>query len=227
MRSRDARPGSGLLPHIDIPQEFSSLLEAAGKQWAASNQRPRISSDMKKHWDSLVDAWAASQLPLVIRKSGELRGATVLHCTGRKLIIADNSPAQWAFSWAYAGHSYSLAQIEDMIQKDEVPFAFATKAAEKAHMAFKRTLLPSDCVNRRGWKLCHIKEVGLRTKTKLEDISIEILTEHFQNLLKPSNQFLIQLKLAGLGEVKEIIEAVKTFEDKQQLFSAASTPVQA
>jgi len=197
------------LPISHIPDELSQALREVGKHWAESDLRPRLDHQTKEHWDKLVNDWAESDLPLAIRKSGGIRGELIFHSSGRKLVLADNSPAHWAFSRAYGGSNYSLSEVEAFLGRDLIPFAYATTASEKNKMAFKCTLSVVDNVNKSGWKLCHSHPIGLKTKVRVEDISIELLKQHFCSLLMPSNHFLVPLTLGGIGEVTEIIDEVR------------------
>lgn len=200
------------LPLSERDTAISEKLHELGKSWAGSPFRPRISDITKAHWDHLLNEWAESDLPLVIRKSSAVRGAVVQHSSGREIIIADNSPAQWSFSQAFSGQCFSLLDIRTLLQKDAIPFTYATKTAEKGLMTYKRTLGVSDNINQRGWKLCHIVDIGLSTKETVATIPMARLVEHFKLLMAPSNHFLIPLAWGGLGEVPEIIEEVGAFE---------------
>lgn len=200
------------LPIADIPFELSHELREVGKLWAASKCRPRVQPDARQRWDELVDAWADSDLPIVVRKSSGVRGGTITHSGGRKIILADNSPAQWAFMRAFQGFSYSLDEIRNQLEDGKIPFAFATKRSEKSLMTYVGTLATADNLNKRGWKLCHIDGVGLRSATKLEDFSLDRLVTHFRLLLKPSNHFLVPLSWAGLGELPEVIDEIRKYE---------------
>jgi hypothetical protein len=200
------------LPISSVPAELSYSVREIGKQWAFSELRPRLPFETKQHWDSLIHAWLVSDLPLVIRKSGGARGEMIVHQSGRKIILADNSPAQWAFSRAYAGELYALDDIRRLLENDKIPFAFATKSAEKARMTFRCTLSVADCVNTCDWKLCHIQEVGLKTRISVTDLPIEILERHFSLFLNPVNLFLVPLKWSGFGEIPEVIEEIGKFE---------------
>lgn len=197
-----------------LPLGMSSLLTQLGELWALAPERPRVADSAKAAWNALIEAWIQSDLPIVIRKGGGIRGAELRHRSGRRLIVADNSPAQWAFTRAYEGEMHDVQSIRLLLQRDEIPFAFATKAAEKAKMTYKRTLSARDNVNKRGWKLCHIDDVGLSTKTPLEDIDLSELCAHFRRLLSPSNQFVVPLHWSGLGEVPEFIAAVRVADSR-------------
>lgn len=197
---------------LNGPAAISAGLRELGRAWAHAPERPRLSADVKKCWDELVDAWSKSDLPIVIRKSGGVRGMALLHNSGRELVVSDNSPAQWAFAHAYAGRTYAIADVRELLVKDAIPFTFATKTAEKPQMKYKCTLSPKDNVNKCGWKLCHIEEIGLSTRTPLAQIPLTDLVRHFTLLMSPSNHFVVPLHWAGLGEVDEFIREVKHYE---------------
>lgn len=155
-------------------------------------------------------------MPLAIRKSESSRGAVVLHQSGRELICADNSPAQWAFAQAFAGKSYTLSDVERILGRDELPFAFAIKGKEKSELTYRRSL-GSGGVNRRGWKLCHIDGVGLRSRIPLAEMAIESLKAHFVRLMSPGNHFLVPKIWGGLGEVPEFIAAIREYERHNEI----------
>ena len=207
------------LPDAVYPTDIFDQICAIGVAWAVSSTRPRILPGVKQHWDSLIDEWAESDFPLVIRKGTGTRGQQILHHEGRSIVIADNSPAQWAFMLAFQERLFSLGDIEDLIKRDEIPFAFATSAVDKEQMTYKRTVAPSENLNKLGWKLCHIDPVGLRSREPIEKIAIGTLKDQFRLLLKPSNMFLIPIEWSGLGELQEVIEQVRKVE---QLDSAGT-----
>ncbi|MGH9698121.1 MAG: hypothetical protein ACRD5R_04615 [Candidatus Acidiferrales bacterium] len=200
------------MPIAESSFELSPELRDVGRLWAASKYRPRVQANIRQRWDELIDTWADSDLPLVVRKSSGVRGGTITHSGGRTIILADNSPAQWAFMRAFQGFAYSLDEIEAQLENDKVPFAFATKRSEKLQMIYTGTLSAADNLNKRGWKLCHMDGVGLRSARKLEDFSLELLVNHFRRLLKPSNHFLVPLAWAGLGELPEVIDEIRKYE---------------
>jgi hypothetical protein len=210
-----------LLPSNTPLPELAEQIRELGRIWASSNLRRRVVPTIRKHWDSLIDAWADSDLPLAIRKSGGVRGEAITHRSGRKLVLADNSPAQWAFSRAYRQEAYSLSEIRDLLEADRIPFAYATKKAEKSRMTYKCTLSTIDNVNKHGWKLCHIDDVGLNTRTQLAELPIETLINHFRLILKPSNHFLVPLEWAGLGELPEVISEIRKYEELDAISTVA------
>jgi len=200
------------LPQCQSPTEISEKLSEIGRVWALSEHRPRLSQTTKAYWDALLDEWATSDMPLVIRMGGGIRGSVVKHSSGRQIVIADNSPAQWSFTQAFRGQHYSIVDIHTLLENDSIPFTFATKATEKSHMTYVCTLSSGDNVNKRGWKLCHIEDVGLKTKSAIEMLSLESLVIHFKFLMAPSNHFLIPLEWGGLGEVPEVIKEIAAVE---------------
>lgn len=200
------------LPNSQIPDQLSQAMREAGRQWAISELRPRLDAEIERDWDKLIGEWADSDLPLVIRKDEGMRGEMVSHKTGRRLVFADNSPAQWAFSRAYSSVKYSLPDIEFQFEFDVIPFAFATPKDHKGKMDYKCTLSSKDSVNEYGWKLCHYRAVGLNKKDKAADLPIELLQQHFCSFLMPSNHFLVPKLWGGFGELPEVIEEVRRVE---------------
>jgi hypothetical protein len=201
-----------VMPKCSLPESMSRSIRSLGRRWATAKERPRVSPSAKGHWDQLLDEWIHSELPLVVRKGGGIRGAVVVHETGRKIILADNSPAQWAFSRAFHGGRYSLKQIRGLLERDKIPFAMVIPAASRGRVAHFCTLGIDDNLNKRGWKLCHVKEVGFRSRTPLEVLPLADISEHFRKLLAPSNHFLVPLVWGGLGEVPEVIDEIRKAE---------------
>ncbi len=201
------------LPEAVQSEEISNKIRIIGQAWAESSFRPRILPKLKRHWDNLIDEWGESDLPLVVRKSSGVRGEEIIHPEGRQIIIADNSPAQWAFLKAFQRSLYTLSDIRHLIETDNIPFAFAAKASDRARMKFKRTLTTRESLGKWKWKLCHIKEVGLNSRRPIDEIPLDSIKDKFRLLLKPSNQFLIPIDWSGLGELPEVIEEVRLLED--------------
>lgn len=200
------------LPIAGASVGLSRELREIGRLWAESKDRPRVQPEIRRKWDELVDAWAGSDLPIVVRKSTGVRGGAITHSSGRSIVLADNSSAQWAFMRAFQGFSYSLGEVTRELEKGKIPFAFATKRSEKSQMKYKGTLSAADNLNKRGWKLCHIDGVGLRSAASLENFPLERLLTHFRLLIKPNNHFLVPLPWAGLGELPESIDEVRKHE---------------
>ncbi len=189
-----------------LPKEISDTIRELGRMWATSDLCPTISQETATSWSKLIEAWAAEPtLPLLIRKGSSIRGSEIIHRTGRILIPCDNSPAQWACYLALQGITPTLEEIKYGFKNDSIPISFAHKVREKELRKYHCTL-GKFSVNRLGWKLCHIKPIGLKSRTSLSDIEINKLLQAFNDLLNPENHFLIPIQWSGLGEVPEFIE---------------------
>lgn len=153
----------------------------------------------------MVDAWlGATDIPIIVRKSGGLRGSEIEHKTGRRIITSDNSPAQWACYLAMLDIVPKLNDIRDFLTRDRLPISFAVKKAERDAIRYRCTL-GKFSLNKYGWRLCHKEPVGLNTKNDISQIDIEILNKSFLYLMKPSNFFLLPMEWGGLGESPEFI----------------------
>ncbi len=87
------------LPTIErVPPEMSARLTELGRVWAEARERPRMPSEVKQSWDQLLSAWIDSDLPLVIRKSGGVRGAEIVHKTTSSS-FSGHSSSRWVTRW--------------------------------------------------------------------------------------------------------------------------------
>lgn len=195
---------------VELPPELRAPLRQFADAWAHSSARPRLVPEVARQWDELISRWSEDDnLPLYVRKFSNNRGSLLVHATGRALVPADNSPALWAYTLAYAGVRPNLAWVRAAVEEDRVPVAFALKTAERPGARFRRTLGQFSYLNQAGWKLAHIRGVGLNSSISLEITSLDVLKQHFRRFLSPSNMFLVPKAWAGLGELAEMIEAVQ------------------
>jgi len=193
----------------ELPDYIGGLLEEAAKKWYECDLRPRISNDSLKHWDGLVDEWIQDKsVPILVRKSNG-RGSKIKHKEGRTIILTDNTPANWSFSMAYQGYSPDLNEIKDLLTNDKIPIVFAISAEDKGKVVMKGNRRKDFDINQKGWKVCHIEEVGLRTRKKINDIPLAFLEEHFRRLISPSNMFLVPKTLSGLGELPQVVNVMR------------------
>jgi hypothetical protein len=153
-----------------------------------------------KAWDEMLDRWVASPLPLVLR-DGRRRGERAKCSTGREIVFADNSPANWVFALALAGEAPDISGWTSETLGTHLPLTFVTKGE-----AAKRDL------NRAGWKVCHIEPVSDRKRYKIESAPIEPLEAEFRRFLSPRNIFLIPKAISGAGEIPEVVQAVADFD---------------
>lgn len=191
----------------ELPKNISSLVHELGTIWAKSAICPRINENVKNAWLQLLLDWVEDKdLPLLIRKSSLVRGSELTHnSTNRKIIPTDNVPAQWVCNLALHGIIPTLSQIKNDFAIDAIPVSFAHKANETALRKY-HTTLGQYSINKNGWKLCHIKSVGLASRADLKDIEISKLEQAFIDLLNPSNYFLLPISWGGLGETREFID---------------------
>ena len=207
------KPAQSQLP--TLPYEVTESLTKAGKLWAISAKRPRIAPEVADHWDHLIDEWAEDPgMPLVIRRSGPARGTVSNHIeSGREIVWADNSPAQWAFDCALKGMKPTLENLRSQLDHHQIPFVFAASREKLARMKYQGVLAACGGGTARiGWKLCHVNDVSTGTRVSPEAESFDRLCEHFKRLMKPSNHFLVPKRWWGFGEIPEVVRAILEFD---------------
>jgi hypothetical protein len=210
------------MPLPDAPKPLSAnmvlLLKQFAIAWAKSPDRPRISQEIQAKWDRRIEEWIeADDIPLLVRKGSD-RGA-VHENSGRKFIVTDNSPAQWAFFLACDHEPPTLGDIRNSLCRAEdgssksqeiIPISFALS---KTHLIdpsrYKMVLSKKTDVNSKGWKLAHIDNVGLNQKKPISALSIDLLEDHFRKLMAPSNMFVIPKCWAGVAEAPEVLDVMK------------------
>lgn len=189
--------------------EFAKHLTDAGAILEKLTRQSQPKKEAVTHWHQLICAWAADEtMPLYIRKLNAkfVRGAEFKHKeTGRLIICTDNGPAHWSIAMAANENLLELNQIKMMIAADAIPIAFALGSREK-DSKYRFCKHEVDFPNKKGWKVSHIKEIGLGTRKPITELPIEDLKEHFINFLSPANMFLVPLQYGGLAEVAEVIE---------------------
>lgn len=190
-----------------LPSSISTLLRQLGQQWAKSDICPHISTETQVTWDSLLSVWQAdNSLPLLIRKSGLVRGSEITHSSGRRIVPTDNSPAQWVCSLAFSNIVPTVQQIHEYLRTDSTPMSFAHKKGENDQRRY-HCRLGKYSINKYGWQLCHVKNVGLNSRTPLENTSIENLKKAFTSLMSLTNCFVVPKVWGGMGDTAEFIEA--------------------
>jgi hypothetical protein len=202
------------IPHC--PNVFASPIERSlrdlGVSWARSSEgeRPRPSETATTAWACLLDEWLREpSLPLLVRKSGLSRGQGMRHASGRVLVPCDNSPAHWAFALALRGQCPSLAGIGTMSRLADVPVAMVFKQAERLARDHGCRLSKDHSLSQHGWKLAHIKSVGVRKRTSLVDLPETLLSEHFLAFLSPANMFVVPLPWSGLAETSAFLSGFR------------------
>jgi hypothetical protein len=191
-------------PHVNAMDELREPLAELGRRWAASPHRPRPSEDSLKRWDELLASWLSSDLPLILRDSRR-RGERLVCASGRGIIFADNTPANWIFHLALEGVVPDITSWRSETLASHVPLTFLTKGANA-----RRDL------NKAGWKVCHIAAVSDRKRYKIESAPFETLEAEFMRFLSPRNIFLIPKTISGAGELLEVVSAIAEFERKHE-----------
>ena len=205
----------------DLPKDIVSHLKSCGTLLADRMHFSPPNIERVRQWDKLIDEWADDEsLPLFVRYRGNsaIRGSFACHKDGRKLVSVDNSPAHWVWSTAIKGYCYSIAEIASIFKGDlkVIPVAHTLGAKERASAgppAFATALTEEEgktfYLGQKGYKLAHIDDVKLAGSGDIRQRKLDHLKEHFKRLMKPSNMFVVPLRLHGLAEVKEIIECFR------------------
>ncbi len=195
----------------DFPAGLQNKILSLAAGWARSSQRPRVLPAVLDAWDELIEAWLQNhELPIYFRRSSGSRGKRVSLQNGRSAAVVDNSPAQWVYALALNGICPTLGEIATLQERDHVPVAFVLPPAEGEGATYKCELSRQpNFLSKSKWKLCHIEQVGLGRVKDIAVHPIEELDSHFRRLLTPRNMFVVPLDRSGLGELPEMIEAVR------------------
>ena len=185
-----------------IPDDLSKLLAQCGRLIADADWRPQPPPEVLLEWDANIEAWIADRKkPLFVRRSSLPRGTVLVHDTGRQLVPTDNTPAHWVFAQAVSGASPQIKEVTLF----EIPVAMAIKRSEKetaTYLSSGRKGLLND------WKLCHIEPVKVG-RGDISTVPIQSLEDQLRRFLKPSNMFMVPKAIGGLGEIPDVIDAVR------------------
>lgn len=193
-----------------LPRSLRRHAGILARAWAESPDRPHPKPEVSRRWDRLIARWISDDsLPIFIRRAPLGRGRVFLHDSGRELVPTDNTIAHWAFQLALMDRCPSLAQIRRDLASDRIPVAMILKASERRIARYK-CALGGRSINTLGWKVCHLRPVGLRSRGVPTAVSLSTLHTHFRDLLSPSNMFLVPKHWSGLGEMPEMLEAIRT-----------------
>ncbi|WP_455664400.1 hypothetical protein [Phocaeicola sp.] len=193
-----------------IGTDIRNKIKELGRLWRASESSLKVPMAVLDSWEQLVSDWATdTSMPLIIRK-GSARGQEFEHPSGRKIIISDNTFALWVYRNVLDRKTFTVSEIKDMLDNDDIPMVYALKKEEKEIAKHTKTLGKfslSDADSK--WKLCHIEPVGLNSRKHIEDLEIERIIEHFKKYANPKNMFALPKEIGGLGEVQEFINEQK------------------
>jgi len=194
-----------------LPEGMNNRVEELARIWSQSASRPTPSSRVVQHWNQLIENWVNDAgLPLLVRKFDNNRGSVLQHESGRFIVPVDNSPAPWALSRAVAEEEPTLEEIRNAFAADAIPVAMAMSGPERASARYRCNLtsMGLGSPNGAGWKVCHIKRVGLAGTIPIGALPEPQLREHFRRLMAPGNMFVIPKKYSGLGELPEFCDAI-------------------
>lgn len=196
-----------------LPEPLTSAVGEFASAWAASSLRPRPSDAIRRGWNALLHAWVRDdRLPLLIRRPSAGRGSILAHASGRSLVPADNSPANWSLSLALSGRCPTLDDVHAAFAADTIPVAMMFHKKEKLSARFHCTRAKGAQLNALGWKVAHIDDVGLG-RGALESVEFDRLAEHFLRFLSPANMFVVPLRWAGIAELPEVTAAVRQADE--------------
>ena len=178
--------------------------------WKSSENHVNVSIDVLNSWDTLISEWAEDEsMPLIIRK-GSSRGQEFTHPSGRKVIISDNTFALWVYRNVLDGKIYSLLELKNKLNNNEIPIVYALTKEDKKKATYTRTLgkdALSDANTK--WKLCHIEPVGMNSRKNIADLDINEIIKYFERYANPMNMFILPKEIGGLGEIQEFIDEQK------------------
>ena len=190
-----------------VGEEIRSKIKEIGTLWRNSTNNPKIDIEVLKKWDNLIEEWIADKnMPLIIRKETNKRGQSFIHPSGREIIVSDNTLAIWVYCNVLKGMVFTLSQVKELLNKNEIPMVFIATKVIKKKAKYGKPLgnyaLPE-------WKLCHIEPVGFNTKTKIEDLKISEIKNHFRKYANPNNMFILPKEIGDLGEIETFIKEQK------------------
>lgn len=193
-----------------VGRNIREKIKELGRLWKLSKNRLKISNNVLNSWNRLISEWAEDEnIPLIIRKFNK-RGEIVNHPSGREIIFSDNTFAAWVYSEALNRKTYELSKLRGKLAKKEIPMIFALNKKEKAKLesisGYTKTLGKNPLS---GFKLCHIKPVGLNNDNKIEYLDINEIIKYFKRYANPINMFLLPKDIGGLGEIQEFIDEQK------------------
>ena len=189
-----------------VGEKIRSQIKELGKIWRESEHNPKASSIIVNSWDNLVSEWIKDKsLPLIIRRSKELRGHVYHHCSGREIVISDNTVAIWVSYHVINGKTISLSEIRKLLDNKELPItlSFDGKKKEKDGATYTKTLGNYEL---KGWRVCHIEPVGFNSNKTIKELSIIEIKEHFKKYASPSNMFVLPKEIGDLGEIQIFID---------------------
>lgn len=190
-----------------VGEEIRMKIKEIGTLWRNSPNNPQIDVKILENWNNLIEEWIADKdMPLIIRKETSKRGQAFNHPCGREIIVSDNTVAIWVFSNVLNGKVFTLSDIKELLQNNELPMVFMATKEIKAKAKYTKSLGSYALSN---WKVCHIQPVGFNTNTSIEDLEISDIEDHFRKYANPNNMFVLPKEIGYLGEIGVFIQEQK------------------
>jgi hypothetical protein len=190
-----------------VEDDIRQKIKEIGILWRNSPHNPLIDSEVVKKWENLIEEWVADEtMPLIIRKETSKRGQAFNHPCGREIIVSDNTVAIWVLSNVLKGKVFTLSDIKELLQDNELPMVFMATKEIKTKAKYTKSLGSYALSN---WKVCHIQPVGFNTNASIEDLEISDIENHFRKYANPNNMFLLPKEIGYLGEIDVFIDEQK------------------
>lgn len=190
-----------------VGEEIRMKIKEIGTLWRNSPNNPQVDVKILENWNNLIEEWIADKdMPLIIRKEPSKRGQAFNHPCGREIIVSDNTVAIWVFSNVLNGKVFTLSDIKELLQNNELPMVIVATKEIKAKAKYT---MPLGSYALSNWKVCHIQPVGFNTNTSIEDLEISDIEDHFRKYVNPNNMFVLPKEIGYLGEIDVFIEEQK------------------
>ncbi len=190
-----------------VGDEIRSKIREVGRLWRNSENNPPIKKDILLTWGNLIDEWIADKtMPLIVRKDVSKRGQSVIHSSGREIIVSDNTFATWVFWHVLHNKTLTLLEVKQKLFNNEIPMVYALPRESKGISIYTKSIGQYALL---GWKLCHIEQIGFNTSRSIEELEIGEIKAHFRKYANPNNMFVLPKEIGDIGEIDVFIEEQK------------------
>ena len=190
-----------------IGDEIRTSIKEIGRLWRESKHNPILAKDILEYWNQTIENWINDcNMPLIARKETKKKGQSIIHPSGREIIISDNTFAIWVFGRVLNKETFSISHLKEMLYKNEIPMVMMQT---KDIMVNAKYTKPLGSYSLSGWKVCHIEPVGFNTNKPIEELSIDQIEDHFRKYANPNNMFALPKEIGPLGEIQSFIDEQK------------------
>lgn len=207
----DSESASDIKEKDIIGDEIREKIREIGTLWRESKHNPNISESVLGSWKEVLWEWVHDNtMPLIVRKNTSMKGQSIIHSSGREIIISDNTFAIWVYGRVMNGEVYTLVELKDMLLQNEIPMVFMqTKDVQEKAKYTK----PLGAFSLPEWKLCHIEPIGFNTNKNIKELDIDDIKEHFMKYANPNNMFVLPKEIGDLGEISIFIDEQKPYRN--------------